>query len=59
MKRIGALMLVAILALSFVGAEDGGFNFQAGIVLGTDVIAVPGSTTGETQTWNRLASSPT
>ncbi len=58
MKRIGALMLVAILALSFAGAQDGGFNFQAGIVLGTDVIAVPGSTTGETQTWNRLGFQP-
>lgn len=58
MKRIGALVLVAILSLSFAGAEDGGFNFQAGIVLGTDVIVVPGTDPVQTKTWNRLGFEP-
>lgn len=58
MKRIGALMLVAILALSSVWADDGGFNFQAGIVLGTDVIVIPGTDPVVTQTWNRLGFEP-
>lgn len=58
MKRIGALVLVAVLALSFAWAEDGGFNFQAGIVLGTDVIVVPGTNPVQTKTWNRLGFEP-
>lgn len=58
MKRIGALVLIAILAFSSAWAEDGGFDFQAGIVLGTDVIVVPGTDPVVTKTWNRLGFEP-
>ncbi len=54
-------LAVVVLALLCIGAaawaeDEGGFKFQAGIVLGTDVIVIPG--TDQTETWNVLGFQP-